>query len=312
MAVTASVATGRAATAARPGRRSARRSDGIWPWLFLIPILVPLAIFFVWPLVRTVYYSFTSWGFFGDVSWVGLQNYARLFTDPDFALALGNTAIYTLIVLVNVPIAIWLAALMNRPALRFRSFYRTLYFLPVVTMPVAVAIVWRMLYSGDFGIINYVLSWFGVRGPYWLSTPGLSLVAVAVVGIWLSLGFNIIVFSAGLQSIPPDLYEAASIDGASPGRQFRSVTLPLLTPTIFFVTVLTLIGGFQVFDLIFVMLGTGPNAAHSQTLVYFFYNEGFLQNDKGYATAIGVVIIAMIAALTAIQFKVQKRWVHYE
>jgi multiple sugar transport system permease protein len=179
-------------------------------------------------------------------------------------------------------------------------------------MPVAVAIVWRMLYSGDFGLINAFLGLFGIQGPYWLSTPGLSLVAVAIVGIWLSLGFNIIVFSAGLSSIPPDLYEAASIDGASPARQFRSITLPLLTPTIFFISVLTLIGGFQVFDLIFVMLGTGPNAARSQTLVYFFYNEGFLQNDKGYATAIGVVIIVMIAILTAIQFRLQKKWVHYE
>jgi multiple sugar transport system permease protein len=211
-----------------------------------------------------------------------------------------------------VPIAVYLAALINRPGLRFKGLYRTLYFLPVVTMPVAVAIVWRMLYSGDFGLINAFLGLFGIQGPYWLSTPGLSLVAVAIVGIWLSLGFNIIVFSAGLSSIPPDLYEAASIDGASPGRQFRSITLPLLTPTIFFISVLTLIGGFQVFDLIFVMLGTGPNAARSQTLVYFFYNEGFLQNDKGYATAIGVVIIIMIAILTAIQFRLQKKWVHYE
>lgn len=300
-----------APAAARPARRT-RKYDGIWPWIFLVPILVPLAIFFIWPLLRTFYYSFTTWGFFGDVSWTGIDNYVRLFSDPDFALALGNTAIYTAIVMLNVPIAVYLAALINRPGLRFKGLYRTLYFLPVVTMPVAVAIVWRMLYSGDFGLINAFLGLFGIPGPYWLSTPGLSLVAVAIVGIWLSLGFNIIVFSAGLSSIPPDLYEAASIDGASPGRQFRSITLPLLTPTIFFISVLTLIGGFQVFDLIFVMLGTGPNAARSQTLVYFFYNEGFLQNDKGYATAIGVVIIVMIAILTAIQFRLQKKWVHYE
>ncbi|PRB63562.1 carbohydrate ABC transporter permease [Microbacterium sp. MYb45] len=310
---TTTVSRGRVAApaATRPVRRSPKY-DGVWPWIFLVPILVPLAIFFIWPLLRTFYYSFTTWGFFGDVSWAGIDNYVRLFNDPDFALALGNTAIYTAIVMLNVPIAVYLAALINRPGLRFKGLYRTLYFLPVVTMPVAVAIVWRMLYSGDFGLINAFLGLFGIQGPYWLSTPGLSLVAVAIVGIWLSLGFNIIVFSAGLSSIPPDLYEAASIDGASPARQFRSITLPLLTPTIFFISVLTLIGGFQVFDLIFVMLGTGPNAARSQTLVYFFYNEGFLQNDKGYATAIGVVIIVMIAILTAIQFRLQKKWVHYE
>ncbi|MFB9966420.1 carbohydrate ABC transporter permease [Sinosporangium siamense] len=277
----------------------------------MTPILVPLAIFFLWPLLRTLYYSFTTWSFFGEVRWTGLDNYERLLSDPDFTLALGNTAIYTLIVMLNVPIAVYLAALMNRPGLRLRALYRALYFLPVVTMPVAVAIVWRMLYSGDFGLINAFLGLFGIQGPYWLSTPGVSLVAVAIVGIWLSLGFNIIVFSAGLNGIPPELYEAAAIDGATPWRQFRSITLPLLTPTLFFVTVLTLIGGFQVFDLIFVMLGTGPNAERSQTLVYFFYSEGFLHNDKGYATAIGIVIIALIALLTALQFRLQRRWVHY-
>ncbi|WP_353114035.1 sugar ABC transporter permease [Microbacterium sp.] len=305
-----------AAVRAREGARTARgrrrgAGDGVWPYLFLFPVLGLLAVFFLAPLLTTLAYSFTKWGFFGDITWTGATNYLRLFQDPNFGTALLNTLIYSIVMLVSVPIAVVVAALLNRPGLRFAGFYRVLYFLPVVTMPVAVAIVWRMLYNGDFGLLNAFLSLFGIRGPYWLSTPGVSLVAIAVVGIWSSLGFNIIVLSAGLKSIPAELYEAAALDGASPVRQFRSITAPLLTPTTFFITVLTLIGSFQVFDLIFVMLGTGPNAARSQTLVYYFYSEGFLQNDKGYASAIGVVIIVLIALLTALQFRIQKKWVHY-
>ena len=297
---------------ARPARHRRRPGqDSFWPYLFLFPALVLLAVFFVAPLLTTVGYSFTRWGFFGDVTWTGSTNYLRLIQDPSFGIALLNTLIYSLVMLVSVPLAVTVAALLNRPGLHFAGFYRILYFLPVVTMPVAVGIVWRMLYNGDFGLLNAALALVGVRGPYWLSTPGVSLIAIAIVGIWSSLGFNIIVLSAGLRSIPAELYEAAALDGAGPVRQFTSITMPLLTPTTFFVTVLTLIGSFQVFDLIFVMLGTGPNAARSQTLVYYFYSEGFLQNDKGYASAIGVVIILLIALLTALQFRIQRRWVHY-
>jgi multiple sugar transport system permease protein len=296
---------------ARPRRRRGSRNDGFWPWLFLLPVLVPLAIFYLWPLGRTVFYSFTTWGFLGDAEWTGLDNYVRLFTRPDLLDALGNTALYTAVVFINVPIAIALATLINTPGLAFRRFYQALYFLPVITMPVAVAIVWRMLYSGDFGLINQALAVFGIDGPYWLSTPGVSIVAIGIVGIWLSLGLNLIIFGAALNGIPRDLYEAAQIDGAGPLRQFFSITMPLLTPTTFFISVLTFIGGLQVFDLIFVMLGTGPNALQAKTLVYFFYSEGFIRNEKGYAAAIGVVIILLIAVLTAVQFRLQRKWVHY-
>jgi len=184
-------------------------------------------------------------------------------------------------------------------------------FTATVLVPVAVAIVWRMLYSGEFGFINFGLSLAGIEGPYWLSEPVVAVVAIGIIGIWFSLGLNLIIFGAALQGIPREIYEAAELDGAGPVRQFRSLTLPLLTPTTFFISVLTMIGGIQVFDLIFVMLGTGPGALHARTLVYFFYSEGFINNDKGYAAAIGVVIIVLIAALTALQFRLQKKWVHY-
>lgn len=311
---------GTAFTVAPPGgprpdglrrRRRGGREDGVWPWLFLLPVLVPLSIFYLWPLARTVYYSFTEWGFLGDAHWTGIDNYIRLFTRPDLIDALGNTALYTAVVFLNVPIAIALATLINTPGLALRRVYQALFFLPVITMPVAVAIVWRMLYSGDFGLINQTLALVGIDGPYWLSTPGVSIVAIGIVGIWLSLGLNLIIFGAALNGIPRDLYEAAQIDGAGPIRQFLSITLPLLTPTTFFISVLTLIGGIQVFDLIFVMLGTGPNAMQAKTLVYFFYSEGFIRNEKGYAAAIGVVIILLIATLTAVQFRLQRKWVHY-
>ncbi|MFS0895024.1 carbohydrate ABC transporter permease [Microbacterium sp. 179-I 3D3 NHS] len=315
MAITTEL-PGRVAAVTRPAgqkarRRRSSRTDGIWPWVFLTPVLVPLAVFFLWPLLRTVWFSFTSWSFLGQAEWTGLDNYVRLFTRPDLLQALGNTALYTLVAFLNVPLAIGLAALINTSGLRGRRFYQAIYFLPVITMPVAVAIVWRMLYSGEFGFINYGLSLIGIQGPFWLSQPVVSVIAIGIVGVWFSLGLNLLIFGAALQSIPREVYEAAEIDGAGPIRQFFSLTLPLLTPTTFFISVLTMIGGIQVFDLIFVMLGTGPNALQARTLVYFFYSEGFINNDKGYAAAIGVVIIAIIAALTAVQFRLQKKWVHY-
>jgi len=293
-------------------RRKRARTDGIWPWLFLAPVLIPLAVFFVWPLLRTIYFSFTTWGFLGQAKWVGVTNYVNLFTRPDLLDALGNTATYTVVVFVNVPLAIVIAALINTPKLALRRLYQALYFLPVITMPAAVAIVWRMLYAGDFGLINQTLAVFGIHGPYWLSTKHVSIVAIGIVGIWLSVGLNIIIFGAALQSIPRELYEAAQIDGASSIRQFFSITLPLLSPTTFLISVLTLIGGIQVFDLIFVMLGTGPNGLQAKTLVYLFFREGFYNHKQGYAAAIGVVIILLIALLTAVQFTLQKKWVHYE
>ncbi|MEU5868065.1 MULTISPECIES: carbohydrate ABC transporter permease [unclassified Nonomuraea] len=297
--------------AAPPGRRS--RRDWLWGYALIAPMALGLAVFYLWPIVQTLYLSFTESGVFGGQTWVGLDNFVALFGDEEMVGALRNTLLYSVLVLIGVPLSIVIAALLNVPGLRGLGFYRTLYFLPVVTMPAAVGLTWRYLYNGDFGPINYLLAQVGIDGPYWVSDPEFAIYAIAVVGIWTSLGYNAVLFLAGLQGIPKHYYEAASIDGAGRLRQFFRITLPLLTPTTFFVTVITLINALQVFDLVYLMIDTkSPALAGSRTIVYLFYEQGFVQNSRGYAAAIAVVLLALILLLTAVQFRLQKRWVHYE
>ena len=160
------------------------------------------------------------------------------------------------------------------------------------------------------GLLNQVLRVFGIKGPYWISTPVVSIVAVGIVGLWSSLGFAMIVFAAGLKNIPPELYEASELDGASPFRQFRHITVPLLTPSIFFVMIISVIGSLQLFDLLFAILGSAnPILPKSMSLVYLFYRQGFVRNDQGYAAAVAMVIFAIIGLMTFIQFRLQRRWV---
>ncbi|XAS69429.1 sugar ABC transporter permease [Micrococcaceae bacterium Sec5.7] len=306
-------APGRAPTGgARQKSRAIRATDGWWPVLFVLPIFAGVAVFYLYPIVETAYLSFTTSGAFGGSTFTGMENYGTLASDPQIGRSLLNTLLYTAIVLCGVPIAVGLASLINRPGLRFAKIYRMTFFLPYVAMPVAISMVWRIIYNGDFGVLNFALSLFGVQGPHWISTDWLALISVAVLGLWISLGFNMIILSAGLKGIPVELYEAASIDGASRFRQFRQITVPLLTPSIFFVTVITVIGGFQLFDLLYVLLGTGnPALVNSQSLVYFFFNETFVKNDKGYGAAVAIVILVLVSIATAIQFRFQRRWVNY-
>jgi multiple sugar transport system permease protein len=241
-------------------RRRGRVTEALWGYAFIAPIAVGIVIFYLWPIVQTAYFSFTEWGAFGGHTWSGLENYRRMAGDPEVGRALVNTLTYTALGLISIPLAIAFAALLNRKGMRLVGLYRTLFFLPVVTMPVAVAMVWRWLYNGDYGLINYALSLVGVDGPNWVADPATALYALVVVGIWSSIGYNLIIFLAGLQAIPKEYYEAAAIDGAGPLRQFFQVTLPLLSPTAFFVSVISVIGSLQLFDLVYVMAGSGAGA----------------------------------------------------
>ncbi|WP_082473810.1 carbohydrate ABC transporter permease [Curtobacterium sp. Leaf261] len=287
-----------------------KRTDGLWPWLFVLPLLIGVGTFYIWPILQTFWFSFTTWGVFGGATFTGLANYVQLFTDPQFYQSLVNTLIYTAIVLLGIPIAVWLASLLNTPGLRFAQFYRVLFFLPYVAMPAAVALVWRIIYNGDFGILNWFIGLFGVQGPYWISTPGFALVAVAIVGLWSSLGFSMIILGAGLKDIPPELYEASELDGATRSRQFRSITVPMLAPSIFFVVIITTISSFQLFDLLYALLGsTNPVIPKTMSLVFYFYSAGFINNDKGFAAAIAMAIFVLIGIVTLVQFRVQRRWV---
>lgn len=300
----------------RPGIRRRRRSPGASPWwalVFLGPTAVGIAAFYLWPTVRTLLISFTKSGPFGGSEWVGIDNYARLFQDPELIGALRNTALYTVIALIGIPLAVAIAALLNTTGLKGRSAYRTLYFIPVVTMPAAIALVWRMIYNGDYGVLNAALGAVGIDGRSWLTDPSTALIAIAVVGIWAGLGTNIVIFLAGLQGIPDTIMEAADLDGAGPVRKFFSITIPLLSPSIFFVSVISVIGALQVFDLVYMMLGrSNPAMPNTRTVVYLFYEAGFLDNDRGYAAAVAFLLLLIILVLTIVQFRLQKKWVHYE
>ncbi|MEU6284472.1 sugar ABC transporter permease [Streptomyces sp. NPDC047028] len=303
--------------APRPRLRRDRVTEALWGYAFIAPTGLGLVVFYLWPVVQTAYFSFTAWGPFGGHTWTGLANYSRLLHDSEFGRAMLNTLLYTGLGLLSIPLAVVFAALLNREGMRGTGFYRTLFFLPVVTMPVAVAMVWRWLYNGNYGLINYLLSLIGVHGPNWVSDPRVAMYALVVVGIWSSLGYNLIIFLAGMQAIPKEYYEAASVDGAGPVRQFFRITIPLLSPTAFFVSVISVIGSLQLFDLVYIMAGSGTGARSNpafprlETVVSLFYDRAFVTNDRGYAAAIVMVLLLLIIALTALQFRLQKRWVHY-
>ncbi|WP_319946993.1 carbohydrate ABC transporter permease [Tessaracoccus caeni] len=304
--------TGRSA----PGkvRRSNPMSVGAWPLLFVGPLLIGVAVFYYYPIISNFVMSFRQTNAFGgDAHFVGLQNYTDLLTRPDLPSALGNTLLYTGIVLLGVPLSVVIAALIELPGLKGRSLYRVLFFMPYLAMPVAIAQVWRLFFNGNFGILNQFLKSIGIaEPPHWLSTPGFAIFAVAIFGIWASIGFNVIILSAGLKSIPGELYEAASLDGASAWAQMMRITVPLLSPSIFFLSVMSAIGGFQLFDALYAMMGSGnPAINQSRSLVYLFYNEAFVQQNKGGGAAIAMFIVLLVGIATAIQFWGQKKWVHY-
>ncbi|MBP1042505.1 sugar ABC transporter permease [Vagococcus sp. BWB3-3] len=256
--------------------------------------------------------SFNKSTGFGNMKWTGLANYQRLFNDPEAWQSLINTLKYVVIVVPAVVILSLLVAVLLNQKVKGMSVYRTIYFLPVVAAPAAVAMIWKWLFNSDYGLINFVLSKMGIGGIDWLSNPDYAILTIMVVGVWAGIGTNMIILLAGLQEIPKDYYESAEIDGASAIKQFFSITLPLVTPTLFFVVVTTIIGAFQVFDVIFMMfLPTSSAMYQTQSLAYLFYKHSYLLNDKGYGSTIVVLLLVIILIITAIQLKLQKKWVHY-
>ena len=238
--------------------------------------MLGVLIFYYFPIIGNLYASFTKTNAFGgNQKFVGLDNYTDLLARPDLPSATVNTLFYTAVVLLAVPFSVVIASLLELPGLKGRSLYRVLFFMPYLAMPVAIVLVWRLFFNGNFGLLNQTVKALGVADPpYWLSTPGLVILAVAFFGIWASIGFNVIILSAGLKSIPKELYEAAQLDGAGAWHQFKNITVPLLTPSIFFLTIMQAIGGFQLFDALFGMLGlNNPAAGASRSLVSLFYQE---------------------------------------
>ncbi len=293
------------------GLQHRKRSEALWGYLFILPQLVGLLAFSLIPLIFVFYLSMVSWDGLGAIQFVGFKNFADQFISDDLHIALTNTVTYTLLVVPgSVILALLLALGLNR--VRGKDIYRVLYFMPQITSSVAVSVIWLWLMNSDFGLINALIkTWFHVNGPGWLTDDRFVIPSIAIVAIWWGVGFNMIIFLAGLQGIPTVYSEAARIDGASRWQLFWRVTLPLLSPTLFFTTVIAIISSFQVFDLAYVLTGGGPGK-DSYFIVYHIFHLGFEQFTFGPASAAAVILFAIILVFTLFQFWAQRYWVHYD
>ena len=280
-------------------------------WFFLAPALALIGIFFFLPVAAAMLLSLTDFDLYGianpgNTRFVGFENYSRLLRTPDFWLALRNTFYFAFVGgPLTIAVSLGAALLLSSKLVRFKGVFRTIYFTPFVTTLVAVAIVWRYLYHSRYGFFNYALSYFGVGPIDWLGDPHWAMPAIILMAVWKSFGYNMLIFIAGLQAIPEELYDAAAIDGASPFRRFWSITLPMLSPTLVFVTVITMIGYFQLFAEPYVMTQGGPLRS-TTSVVLLMYEEGFRWWRMGYAAAIAFVLFIVILLATLVQFRLQK------
>lgn len=289
----------------RAGQRKARLRESFVGWSFAAPNLILMSLFLFVPIIWAFMISFQETKGFGDPEWVGLENYVRLVSDPVFWQSLLQTMLFTA---VTVPIellgGLGLAVLLNS-VLPARGLFRTAIVLPMVISGVASGMIAVIMFYESNGLVNKILNAVGLDSVGWQSQGGPAMISVMIAAIWLRLGFNMIIYLAGLQSISPELYEAARIDGASRWQQFRSVTVPLVGPSTFFLLIMNVIASFQVFDLIFVMTGGGPGNSTS-VLVTYAYRNGFQIREQGYGAAIGIVILIITLVFTFIQWKTSR------
>ena len=289
---------------------SRQKSEFTWGWLFILPTMLGLFVLNIYPMIDTIRQSFYKTGDFGKGNkFVGLANYQKVLGDGEIWQTLWNTVKYAIVeVPLSLVIALLLAVLLNKK-LKGRDVFRTIFFLPMVVAPAAIAMVWKWLYNSNFGLINNI---FHIK-VNWISDPKIAIYSIAAIGIWSVIGYNMVLFLAGLQEVPSDYYEAASLDGANGWHQLINITIPLISPTIFFVLVTRIIGAMQVFDLIYMMIDlNNPAWKKTQSLVFLFYKYSFEQSKKGYGATVVVVLLAVILLLTIVQLIGQKKWVHYE
>ena len=302
--------TGRAGASA-PARRGWRQRDRRWGWFFVAPQVLGMLLFTLLPFAAAFVLAFTEWNGFGLPQFIGFDNFVDQLTSPLLGRAILNTLV---IAAITVPVGLGLATvaavLLNR--IKGRPFYLVLFFAPVVTSSVAIAMIWQQLLRADGVLSGFISAVFGVGGIDWLGDPVLALLAVCLVTVWSSLGLNIVIFMAGLQSISPAVLEAAAIDGAGPVRRFFSVILPLLSPVVFYQSVVAFISSLQTFDLVFVLVkNAGPDNG-TRTIVYHIYDLGFAKSQFGLSSAASIVLLGLTLLITALQFGAQKKFVHYE
>ena len=279
--------------------------------MFLAPALIGLVVLTIGPIIASFALSFTDWNLLGAPRFVGLRNFEKLLADPSFWRAFVNTIIFTAVsVPIGMALSLGLALALDRK-MRGIGIYRTLFLLPLIASSVATALIFGLLLDAFVGPVNYILRQLGLPQPGWFGDPFWAMVGIIMMSIWKGFGFNVVIFMAGLQGIPRELYEAAEIDGANRRQRFRHITMPMLSATTFFVLVIAIIASFQVFDTAWVLTKGGPQES-TLTLVYYVYQTGFQQLRMGYASSIAYVLFAVTMIMVGAQWLWQRRWVHYQ
>ena len=301
-------------------RRAARflalkkRRPGLAQWIEVFPYLLPtiLGFLFVYigPVIASFILSFTSWDLVRPPEWIGIGNYQRMLGSPLFLRVMKNTFHFVLLYLPpSVILPLLLAVLLNNK-LRGVNLIRSAIFLPAVVSTVAVGIVWQWLYNQEFGILNYFLKTIGVAGPAWLNHPRWAMWSIVIMSVWKVLGYNMVIYLAGLQNIPQDYYDSARIDGASAWKELIHITVPLVSPSTFFVLTISLINSFQIFEQTFMLTQGGP-AYGTLTLSFYIYQQAFQFSRMGYGAALAYVMFVILLAFTIVGLQYQKKWVHY-
>ena len=287
----------------------AARLEENWGWIMVAPTIIGLIVLNLWPFVQTIYTSFCEHEGFGRYSFTGLQNYIDMFQNAEFWKATWNTILFCIL---TVPVGLFislLVAMLLNAKIKFKGSFRTIFFLPLVCAPAAVTMVWRFIFNGEYGTLNQI---FGSHIG-WITDPRFVMISCAIVAIWSNIGYDAVLLLAGLQNIPKTLYEANSIDGAGPVRQFFTITLPMVSPTLFVVMIMRLMSSVKVYDLIYMMVEeTNPAITSVQSLMYLFYRSSFVAGERGYGSAIVLWTVLLIGLVTVIQFYGQKKWVNYD
>ncbi|WP_230398080.1 carbohydrate ABC transporter permease [Novisyntrophococcus fermenticellae] len=290
------------------------KKEALAGFFMALPTIIGLIILNFYPLCRTVYMSFFQSGSFGKWKFVGLDNYTKMFQSSGFWKVTGNTLLFMVYTVPVTVIGGLLIAVLLDQKIKGKTVFRAIYFLPMVVAPAAVAMVWKWLFNTDFGIVNLTLKALHLpSGINWISDPKTALLACALVTIWSSVGYDAILLLSGLQGISRTYYEAARIDGASSFQQFKKITLPLVSPTLFFVLIMRIMASIKVFDIVYMMIEkTNPAIRSCETILYNFYQETFVKNNKGYGASMVVWCVILISIITLIQFIGQKKWVTYD
>ncbi len=301
-----------AKTNTHPLRMSKREKRDAWTFsAFVFPNFLLLGVFVFWPIVYSLYLSFFKWNMIAPrKTFIGAMNYVNMANDPVFWQVLRNTLVLAAsTVFVKLAMALGLAVLLNRK-IRAKDSYRAVLFSPTFTTSVAVAMVWGWIFDPNFGLLRVFINAVGLRSPNWLGDVGWALPAIIIVVIWSGVGYDMVIFMAGLNNIPTELYDAAKVDGATPWACFWRITFPLLSPTTFFLTIVSVIGSLKAFDVIAIMTDGGPMNS-TNVIVYYIYQNAFQWFKTGYASALALVLFVLIMTITLIQTRLARRWVHY-